>query len=255
MFVQKIRSRGWLFTFDDLEGLFTNVYVIEGKKHFFVCDTYLGPVPMEEIKNHLYKHVNKLPFIVFNSHYHWDHIWGNCAFEVCPIIGQTGIINMIHLYGKSELFKYDKQKLGVVQIVLPNIVFKQFMAFPEDKITLFSSPGHTYDSASLYDIFDKVLYVGDNIEDPIPYVENTDFEQYINTIEKYESLDYKVLIPGHMNSNGDLPKKRVIKKNVKYLSALLHKESLATYQRKQYRRTHRENLSNLEKLGYEPYKD
>ncbi|MDD4028534.1 MAG: MBL fold metallo-hydrolase [Caldisericia bacterium] len=252
MKIQRIRSRGWLFTFDDIEGTYTNVYVIQGKQHYFLCDTYLGPKPMEDIKKHLYKVSEELPFIVFNSHYHWDHIWGNCAFPDSIIVGHASIINMIHMYSEAELFRYKKYQQGTVKIVTPTVVFKYFLAFPDERITLFKSPGHTFDSASLFDVFDKVLYVGDNIEDPIPYLENTDFEQYLQTIEKYENLDFKVVIPGHMSSDSILPSKRILKNNAKYIKAILNKENLSTYQRKKYRITHRENLIALEKLGYIP---
>jgi cyclase len=252
MKIKRIRSRGWLFTFDDIEDTFTNVYVIQGKKHYFVCDTFLGPAPMQKIKKHLYKHSENLPFIIFNSHYHWDHIWGNCAFPDSLIIGHASIMNMIHMYGETELFRYKKYQQGKVKIIPPSLVFKYFLAFPDERITIFKSPGHTFDSASLYDVFDKVLYVGDNIEDPIPCLENTDFEQYLQTIEKYENLDFKVIIPGHMSTSDTLPPKRILKSNAKYINALLNKDNLSTYQRKKYRKIHKENLIALEKLGYIP---
>ncbi|HPJ12403.1 MAG TPA: MBL fold metallo-hydrolase [Caldisericia bacterium] len=253
MKIQRVRSRGWLFTFDDIENTFTNVYVIQGKHHYFICDTYLGPKPMEKIKKHLYKEAKKLPFIVFNSHYHWDHIWGNCAFEDSLIIGQASIVNMIHMYSESELTRFKKYQQGKVTILPPSIVFKYFLAFPDEKITIFKSPGHTFDSASLYDVFDKVLYAGDNIEDPIPYLENTDFEPYLQTIQRYENLDFKVIIPGHMTKPDELPTKKILKSNAKYIKAIYDKDNLSTYQRKKYRDIHRENLISLEKLGYVPF--
>ena len=49
-----------------------------------------------------------------------------------------------------------------------------------------------------------------------------------------------------------LPKPKVLKKNIKYITALMEKSGLSTYQRKQYRKIHRNNLENLEKIGYVP---
>jgi glyoxylase-like metal-dependent hydrolase (beta-lactamase superfamily II) len=241
-----------LFTFDDIEGLYTNVYVIRCKDYYFVCDTYLGPEPMNKIKKLLFKNFGEKQFIVFNSHYHWDHIWGNCAFPNSLIISHSSTVNMINLYGESELFSNKEYKKGDVKIVKPNMVFRNTISFPDENIILFYSPGHTFDSASLYDMLDRVLYVGDNIEEPITSLENKEFDQYVETLKKYENLDFKVLIPGHMLSEEDLPKQKVIKKNMKYLTSIMDQTGLSTYQRKQYRDIHRTNLENLEKIGYVP---
>ena len=41
--IKSIGTRGTLFTFHELEGLETCVYVIDGPRHVFVIDTFLGP--------------------------------------------------------------------------------------------------------------------------------------------------------------------------------------------------------------------
>lgn len=51
MKVERVESRGYMFTWDDPYR--TNVYAINGDKHLFICDTFLGNEPMEEALNYL----------------------------------------------------------------------------------------------------------------------------------------------------------------------------------------------------------
>ncbi|MFX1316833.1 MAG: MBL fold metallo-hydrolase, partial [Promethearchaeota archaeon] len=92
MKVQKIGSRGYLFIFPDFNpfpqvSMSIQIYVINGKSHLFICDTGLGIEQMNGIKQYLKKKsLDTKPIIVFNSHFHLDHIGGNGAFEGAKII-------------------------------------------------------------------------------------------------------------------------------------------------------------------------
>ena len=83
---------------------------------------------------------------------------------------------------------------------LPNLVFDQKLYFPEDKIKLFYTPGHTIDSISVFDERDKVLNAGDNIGDTIKeIVPSIRYEKdaYIKSLQKYKELDVVACISGH----------------------------------------------------------
>ena len=74
-------SRGYLFTWNDPYR--TNVYAINGDKHLFICDTFLGIEPMEEALKHLRGEGIGNPVVVFISHGDYDHYWGSVP-EVSP---------------------------------------------------------------------------------------------------------------------------------------------------------------------------
>ena len=104
--VIKIGTRGMLFIFRELEGMEANVYVINGPKHVFVIDTFLGPKSMDAVKKLMGRALRKKPVVIVNSHYHWDHIWGNCAFRT----GKT------KKYEKGQYRQTHEQNLKVMQM-------------------------------------------------------------------------------------------------------------------------------------------
>lgn len=219
MKITTIGSRGVVFTFDDLSTenyeCPTNVYVINGKEHIFICDTFLGPESMKGVVDYIKKNLDEKSIIIFNSHYDYDHHWGNCAFKSDKIIAHKLCKAKIEQQGKEDLEKYKEYLRGDVIITLPDTVFDDGIDFPKEKVKFFHTPGHTEDSSSCLDLKDKVLFAADNIEDPIPYIRsNLDgIRLYIDTLNKYLEMDWTILIPGH----GLITDKTLLHQNLTYL--------------------------------------
>ncbi len=213
MKVKKIGQRGYLFTFDELleMGCTTNVYAIIGASYVFICDTYLGPDYMNEIKEYL----STKQVIIFNSHSDWDHIWGNSAFN-SPIIAHQKCLENIDQRWEEGYQKYNKFAKGEVQKVLPTITFTEELSFPEEGIKFFYTPGHTRGSASCLDLQEKILFAGDNVEAPHPYFQTSDRERYLSTMRSYLELELDLIIPGHGEPCG----KELIRENIKYIKSV-----------------------------------
>ncbi len=182
MNIKQVGKRGLLFTFYELKNAnydcVTNVYVINGKDHFFICDTYLGPFYMKIIKDYLETNFGKKEYIIFNSHSHWDHIWGNCDSN---------------------------------------------FTFHEEGIEFFYSPGHSEDSASCYDYIDNTLFVGDNIDDPIPsFICWNELEKYRDTLDQYMNIGADTIVQSH----GDTMTNDVLRRNKEYLDKLISNEKI-----------------------------
>ncbi|MCT4620458.1 MAG: MBL fold metallo-hydrolase [Marinisporobacter sp.] len=228
MEIKQVGIRGILFTFFELKNskydCVTNVYVIKGDKHFFICDTYLGPNYMKKIKKYLESNFGKKKYIVFNSHSHWDHIWGNSEFDDCMIIAHEKCKALIEKNGEEELRQNAKLFTNEnINIVLPNITFEKKIKFEEEGLEFFYSPGHTEDSASCYDYINNTLFVGDNIDNPIPSSMCwNDLKEYKNTLEQYIKIDAEIIVQSH----GDIMSKDVIRKNVDYISKLIGNEKI-----------------------------
>jgi cyclase len=236
MKVQRVGKRGIVFTFFELDNYPTNVFVSEGLNHMFVCDTFLGPVSMEEIKTYIRYHFEEIPYIIFNSHSHWDHIWGNCAFESL-IISHDLCRKTIAREGKLELEQYEEYAQGNVKIVLPTVTFKKSILFPDDDIKFFYTPGHTRDSASCLDYTDNILFVGDNVEAPIPYLFYDDLREYTHTLQEYLDLRANVIVPGH----GTIPDESLIRENLDYVEAFIQNDT-EKYEKGKYQCIHQTNL-------------
>jgi len=208
MEVQEIGSRGLLFTFPDFNpfpqiSFSIQNYTIIGKNHIFICDTGLGTDRMNSLKQYLKnQNLDTIPMIVFNTHFHFDHVQGNKAFKSNQIIS--------HILCRKRMIQSYKEKF----ISFPTLVFQQKLIFPEDKIEFFYSPGHSEDSISCYDHADKVMLVGDNLVDPIPLITWHRIDKYLDTLQLYCNSDAKTFVLGH---NLVLKDVSFIKDTMKYL--------------------------------------
>ncbi len=216
MQVERIGTRGLLFSFKD--PFLTNVYVILSAVHVFVLDTFLGPESMEHVKKAIEDEgCGDRPIVVFNSHGDYDHYWGNAAFDSALIISTEECRKRIIAESETALIENKEQKKGHVIIKTPTEVFYDRLNFPDDELTFYYTPGHTSDSASCYDEIDKVLFVGDNVETPFPYVYNTDVSQFYKTLKSYLEIDWEVMIASHAPPLHD---SNLLERNIEYLKSL-----------------------------------
>jgi len=200
------------------EPFYTTTHLIFGDHRIYVCDTFLGPDSMKEISRIIKEngHQDK-PLVVFNSHADWDHVWGNCFFEDAMILSHRECRNRMIIEWEEELEKNREFQRGDVNLARPTYVFDEKYIFEDDGIEFFHSPGHTVDSSSCYDQKDKVLFVGDNVESDIPYVNTLDFDIYISTLENYLARDWTHLVPGHDPVQTD---DTLVRSNIEYLKNL-----------------------------------
>lgn len=216
MRVKRIGSRGILFTFSDLVGTkydcTTNLYVIHGREYLFICDTFLGPEAVQPVKEYIQTHFPGKAVILFNSHADWDHVWGNCAFDADLIIAHRACQTRMKNEGSADLAKYAQFQRGPVRLVLPNLTFEERLSFPEEGVEFFHSPGHTADSATCYDRVDRVLFAGDNVEDPIPYLTPGFLDDHRASLRRYLDIQAGLVIPGH----GEAATRELIRRNLEY---------------------------------------
>jgi hydroxyacylglutathione hydrolase len=202
---EPVGIRGILFGSDAIPDCPTYLYLIKGKKNNYLVDTGFGSGSAEYVKEYVAAHCPG-DIIVINTHYHWDHIWGNIGFEGSAIYAHPLTIKMI-----GERLDYmegigGKYKDGQTRNVLPNVTIADNFAFDEDGIEVFYTPGHTVDSISVYDRVDKVLQVGDNMETPFPIVQDTE-EHLASSLKKYLAYDFMRCISGH---NADVKREDIL---------------------------------------------
>lgn len=213
----RVGRRGLLASFDD--PYFTNVYVIQTESRVFVLDTFLGSSPMHELIEFLNKDgFGDKPVIIFNSHADYDHYWGNDTLKPDLVIGHTKCRERILSEGVISLQENKQHKRGEVLICPPNLTFRSRLHFPEDNIHFFYSPGHTLDSASCYDGEDKVLFVGDNVESPIPLLNHPNFDEYMRTLSAYLKYEWNYLVAGH---DPLMKTPEIIRRNMEYLRGFI----------------------------------
>jgi cyclase len=211
----RVGSRGFLFTFNDPYRV--NVYAIDASEHLFICDTYLGTEPMQEVVKTLRGEGIDKPIIVFLSHADYDHIWGNGAFKEATIIAHASCYERIHDQSTNDLERFKSHKRGTVELVEPNLLFSHDLLYPKDGIKIYHTPGHTRDSSSLYDAHDRTVFVGDNIEHPFPYLNDANFDEYLGSLQSYLDYNPSYVVSGHdpaMNNT------RLIRENLTYIESI-----------------------------------
>lgn len=201
MLVEKIGNRGTIFTFEGKEcpmGGGDSIFLVEGKDRVYLCDTHLGPKSMAPVQEYLKEQaVTDKKLVIFFSHFHWDHIWGACAFPGATVVAHTLCREHIAQRGPLQLRKNKQYANGAVELVLPRLTFDSRLIYNDDEVELIYTPGHTVDSAVFYDRQDRVLYVGDLVEKPRPMVMWHDLETYLETLELIDNLGAKVFVSAH----------------------------------------------------------
>jgi cyclase len=241
--VQKIGTRGVIFTFaDDI-----SVYLLCADRHWFLCDTHLGPLSMDYIKQYIASRADGRQTIVFNSHSDWDHVWGNCAFQEGIIIGHELCRQRLHEIGRHELVNLAGYHQGNVELVLPNVTFSDKMAFAAEQVEFWHAPGHTVDSAVCFDKRDAVLFVGDLVEYPIPYLDWDDLALYINTLEHLKNWPAKVMVSAHSG----IITRELIDNNIAYIRAMLTGQTVNPAIYRECPAVHNFNVNNRLFLQYE----
>jgi len=241
--VKKIGSRGVILTFEDD----ISVYLIHAAKRWFLCDTHLGPQSMKYVKEYLSMEKNNKEVIVFNSHSDWDHIWGNCAFQGGIIIGHETCRKRMNEIGPFEMMKLSEFHCGNVELVLPNVTFSDRMAFVEDEIEFIYAPGHTIDSSLCFDKKDAVLFVGDLVEYPIPYLDFYDLTAYIKTLDFIKSFPARAKVSAHSGIIDD----DLISRNSTYVRDIMEGNPIHLSVYQESLSVHNFNINNRLFLQYE----
>lgn len=68
---------------DVIDDCKTNSFAIRGVKANYIIDTGFGSETSQILSNFINPN---LETIIINTHFHWDHIWGNAYFENKQVI-------------------------------------------------------------------------------------------------------------------------------------------------------------------------
>ncbi|EGW37932.1 MBL fold metallo-hydrolase [Desulfosporosinus sp. OT] len=245
MIIQEIGIRGVIFTYEDD----ISVYLIKGDHQIVLCDTHLGPRSMNVVKDYLLTQSSPKELLVFNSHSDWDHIWGNCAFKGAKIIGHEKLKPRMQEIGYYELDLLRKFHNGEIQLRYPNLTFSEKLSLEDEDIEFIYAPGHTIDSALCFDRRDSILFIGDLVEYPIPYLDYYDLDVFIKTLELIKHFPAQIKISAHSGIvDNDL-----IERNLSYIQGIQLGQPIAPEMIESSAEVHQYNLNNRLLLKYEPF--
>jgi glyoxylase-like metal-dependent hydrolase (beta-lactamase superfamily II) len=201
---QEVGDRVYAHHFDFLD---QQIGVVLGADDVLVVDTRSTPSHAREIATDLLELTRNPISIVVDTHWHWDHAFGNSAFRPAPIWGHVRTAERLRTEGderRKGLFEYLPDladELRAMEIVPPDHTF-------EDRATVevgdrvvelaFHGRAHTDADISVFVPDAKVLFAGDLIENGAPPSFGDGYPiDWPSAVEQLLPLAAGAVVPGH----------------------------------------------------------
>lgn len=175
-----------------------------------VIDTFETPARGRELAAEIEGYTGKSPILVINTHHHFDHLFGNQAFEA-PVVAHCALSaeladRVAEGLTPTAIAEWvaehpeDRWLADELELVYPNIVFDRRLVLdlPPQLLVVRHLGGHTPDSA-IVDLPDEdVVFAGDLIfEGRVPYLGGAHFGDLIQALRALERLGDRTVVPGH----------------------------------------------------------
>jgi glyoxylase-like metal-dependent hydrolase (beta-lactamase superfamily II) len=201
---QELGDRVFRRKYDDLR---FNVGAVLGAEGVLIVDSRASEKQGREIVEDLRK-VTDLPVRwVVNTHYHWDHAWGNMVFRDCPIWGHEACRTVMLTVDQAEIDRWAAEfpayadDFKGLEIVPPDQVFTDSATIDLGgrSVTLqYFGLGHTNSDIAIHVPDANVLFAGDLLEEGAPPWYGDSFPlEWPETAEQLLPLATGNVVPGH----------------------------------------------------------
>jgi len=258
MSIEKVKENVYAITDGSTRGNVT-AYVLPSQIVF--VDSGMHIPLIKEFREHIERETGKKASILFITHAHGDHVFGNQIFEDCEIITselthEAMVDSQKNNWTPEALEEWKKNSedplaLDGLKIVLANKTFaSEYELVDGDvKVVIKRTGGHTEGSSYVYCPNYKVMFAGDNLFNhsfPWGGTPTSDPLKWVESIQEYLSLDVENYIPGH----GSISGKETLEEFLAYLNKVisLMKEMIAEG------KTEEEILEQADKIDYYPPK-
>lgn len=195
--------------------------LILGSVRAVVWDTLTRPDDMQAVLPLL----GDRPVTVIYSHADWDHIWGTAALPYAEVLAHTrcaarfadptDVAATLREHQAARPGYYD-----AVTLVPPTRTFEETLSLDLGDLTLelYALPGHTPDCIVAFVPAWKILFAGDTVETPLPYVPGPDqLAGWAAALERW-AADERIatVIPCHGMIGGS----ELLRRNAAYLRGL-----------------------------------
>jgi cyclase len=147
---------------------------------------------------------------VINTHHHYDHIFGNQAFEA-PVIASSALPGQLAAAMARDQSPFamaawisehpeDRWLADELEPVYPTLLFEQQLEIdlPPMRLVLQHLGGHTPDSVVVDLPEAGVLYAGDLLfEGRVPFLRQAHIAELIQALYHLERLGARTIVPGH----------------------------------------------------------
>lgn len=205
-------------------GYGANAGIIIGRDGIVVVDTLISSKTAIRFIEDIRKITDKPIKYVINTHYHFDHAFGNSEFEKlgAVIIGHDNCRlsirkNADHALKDAANFGLTDKDLEGTKIVWPSVSFRDKMTIDlgnEIIELMYFAPSHSADSILVFLPEKKLLFSGDVLfTDFHPFIAEGDLDGWNRILDYILYMDVEKIIPGH----GPLSSKNDVKDMKDYL--------------------------------------
>ena len=190
------------------ESLDLNIGLVLGEAGVIVIDTRASHDQADELRAEIMSLTSKPVVAVINTHFHWDHVWGNARFPDVPIWGHVRCREFLETEGavmKEKVIEMlppeYEAALRDVETVPPTHTFTAIHGIDlGDRKVVLSHHGRAHtDSDIIINVPDvDVTFVGDVVEEGAPPQFGSAFPlEWPATIEAMSSDLASTIVPGH----------------------------------------------------------
>lgn len=226
----------------------TTTAIIQTDTAVIMTDPNWLPAEIDIIRNYIDKNIGDKQLYIVYTHSDFDHIIGAGAFPEAKVIASKSFDNHPNkeeVVGQINKFDqgYYLDRNYIPEYPTVDIVVTedgQKLALESLTMTFYKAPGHTNDSlftvVEPYGIFLSGDYLSD-IEFPFIF---SNYQDYVNTIDKAENIfrnhHIKIHVPGHGTTTQDQEEiQRRLNSSKYYLEHLLHDDELENDLKSEYR--------------------
>lgn len=235
--LQQVRDRVFATIAKDGGGAVGNAGFIDLGDQTIIFDTFNTQQAAEDLKKCAEELTGRPVSWVINSHYHGDHIRGNQVFASCKILSSATTFSQIkelqpariesqkqdleglkkyigtlettlqetndrRLETQISFLQEIEKSLPTLNLTLPTITFQNDYTLKGSKrsATIFTrGGGHSPCDSFLYLPDDQVIFMGDLlfINTHPTIFEDSNIDNWTNTLEELLTWDIRVAIPGH----------------------------------------------------------
>lgn len=245
-------GRRWvLASFDDGNSPFavpTAVAGIRGRDHVWIVDTHTGPDSMKPLRDWVDGLDPGRRLWVVNSHEDWDHVWGNCAFPDAEIVAEAACAAFLRedYMWVHGLEAWGDAAAGKVLKRPPDLGFHDRLDWPDEGVHLLHRPGHTRGSIHVWDSREGIVFVGDNLEAPLPYLQSHELASYVESLLALRKLGAEVILSSHSGAVDS----GLVDRTLRYLESLIEGKPCVP-EGEAALAIHRQNLLSMEISRFE----
>lgn len=175
-----------------------------------VIDTLNTPAQGRELAAAIEARTTTPILFVINTHHHYDHTFGNQAFDV-PFIAHCALSKQLAEAASRDLMPFsiaawlsehpqDRWLADELELIYPNIIFERRLVLdlPPKRLVVHHLGGHTPDT-SVVDLPDEgVLFASDLVfEGRVPFLQDAHIQGMVQALRELERLGARTIIPGH----------------------------------------------------------